>query len=236
MADTNGGSNGNPGGGKQSGLSWSQPLMPSQNNQATAPKPASAAGAQTQKPSTMQPIKAYSAPAQKTTMQSGGTSRIVGGFIGGLIIGALITTIWFTSAGSAAAPINTSDMTGAASSTDSSIAPGDMMLPSTALSIATPQGAGSQVVVDSATVSAPTWLVVYETANGQPVRILGASMIFPENNGKGATVPLLRATQPGETYVVGERLDDGDHKLSLTLDKPVSDSSGNALWSSFTTR
>lgn len=92
-----------------------------------------------------------------------------------------------------------------------------------------------QVSVTSATVSTPTWLVVYESSNGQPVRILGAAMFFPENNGKGGTIPLLRATQPGQTYVVGERTDNGDHMLSLTADAPVADSSGNAMWSSFKT-
>ena len=93
-----------------------------------------------------------------------------------------------------------------------------------------------QVVINSATVSAPTWLVVYESSNGQPTRILGASIFFPENNGKGSSIPLLRATQSGQTYIVGERVDDGDHKLSLTLDQSVTDSSGNPVWSTFATR
>ncbi|HVV39210.1 MAG TPA: hypothetical protein VHD31_02690 [Candidatus Paceibacterota bacterium] len=226
---------------KQSGLSWSQPAASTQ----TQSKPASAPSGFTTTPASVRPTAAPAQPMKSSTgvtssMPSAqhSTSRVVGGFIAGLIIGALITTIWFTSAGSSTSDTSdtatTTPSTSSSSQPSGSVATGNSMLPSGSLSVAT-QAAGMQVVVTSATVSVPTWLVVYESSNGQPVRILGASMFFPENNGKGITIPLLRATQAAQTYILGERVDDGDHMLSLTLDKPVTDASGSALWSSFKT-
>ena len=249
MADTNSGPGGSFSGDtnkKQSGLSWSQPPMPNQSAQSkpmSSPSGLGATPTAMQKPVTpVQPMKS-STPMRTSQPHSGSGGKIVGGFIAGLVIGALITTIWFTSAGSTAATTSNTSTTTAVTDTTGTqttagnTATGASMLPSSSLSVASPQDAGMQVVVNSATVSVPTWLLVYDSSsNGQPVRILGASMFFPENNGKGTSIPLLRATQSGQTYTIGERIDDGDHKLSFTLDKLVVDSSGNAMRSTFTTR
>ena len=49
------------------------------------------------------------------------------------------------------------------------------------------------------------------------------------------SVPLLRATVSGQTYLVGESIDNGDHVFSLTADKPVEDSSGKPVLTEFKT-
>lgn len=99
------------------------------------------------------------------------------------------------------------------------------------LSVA-PQPAGMEVSA-TADVSAPTWVVVYESRNGQISNILGAALFFPgQASGK---VELLRGTMPNQTYFVGEARDDGDHKFSLVKDNPVLDADGNPLLVQFQT-
>jgi hypothetical protein len=92
------------------------------------------------------------------------------------------------------------------------------------------------VVITSANVTAPTWVVVYELAGNKPARALGATLFFPEYNGKGGVVSLLRATQPGTTYFVGQATDDGDHIFTLHKDKDVTDISGNLAGVTFKTK
>jgi hypothetical protein len=98
------------------------------------------------------------------------------------------------------------------------------------------QAAGSQVMVTDATVSVPTWLVVYELANGVPVRALGATMFFPEYNGKGGIISLVRPTEPNTSYFVGQSLDTGDHTFTLHKNREVTDSNGKMVGTTFKTQ
>jgi hypothetical protein len=104
------------------------------------------------------------------------------------------------------------------------------------LSVASPQDAGMDVVIASTTVTVPTWMVVYELAGNKPARALGATLFFPEYNGKGGVVSLLRATQPGATYFIGQATDDGDHVFTLHGDKDVLDAGGNLAGVTFKTK
>lgn len=106
-----------------------------------------------------------------------------------------------------------------------------------ALSISSPQDAGLNVAVSHVRVSSPTWVVIYEDQNGNPGNVLGASLFFPASEGgaESGVVPLLRGTLPGQTYLAGEALDDGDHKFSLDTDKPVRDDKGNPVLVEFKT-
>src|SRR3989344_3522676 len=99
------------------------------------------------------------------------------------------------------------------------------------LVVVTPQRAGLSVQVESAAVSAPTWIVVYENRNGEPGNALGATLFFPEGRALGVT--LLRATVPGQTYLVEKRLDDGDRRFSLSKDAPINES-GTPKFTQFT--
>lgn len=104
------------------------------------------------------------------------------------------------------------------------------------LTIPSPQDAGAEVSVSSATVSEPTWLVVYELNNGALVRALGATLFFPENNGKGGTISLLRATQPNTAYFVGQSLDNGSHTFAIHVNKDVLDATGAIAGVTFKTK
>lgn len=99
-----------------------------------------------------------------------------------------------------------------------------------------PQDAGLEVAISSATVSVPTWVVVYESVNGEPGRALGATLFFPATNGKSGTVSLLRATEPGQSYLIGENTDSGDRVFALHGDEPVVDLAGQPVWYTFTTK
>jgi hypothetical protein len=98
------------------------------------------------------------------------------------------------------------------------------------LTVPTPQTAGASVTVSNIIVSNPTWVVVYEDNNGKPGNALGAALfISGRTNG---TVDLLRNTIAGETYLVTEAQDSGNHMFSLQ-DAPVLDQNGNQVWVEF---
>ena len=102
-----------------------------------------------------------------------------------------------------------------------------------ALIIASPQDAGMEVAVSHITVPVPTWVVIYENHNGQPGNALGASLFSSDKT--SGVVDLLRGTLPGQTYIVGEARDDGDHVFSLQKDQAVLNAQGSPVWVSFKT-
>ncbi|MDP4020887.1 MAG: hypothetical protein Q8P58_02510, partial [Candidatus Adlerbacteria bacterium] len=103
-----------------------------------------------------------------------------------------------------------------------------------ALVVPSPQNAGLSVMVSSATVTSPTWVVVYESKNGVRGNALGAALFFPQDGDK--TINLLRATTAGQTYFVGRHVDNGDKQFSLTLDKPVVNAAGSPVYVEFRAR
>ena len=176
----------------------------------------------------------------------GGLARTVGSFVAGVVVGALMVWGWNGIGGSntVATPTKnattTDSMGGATMTTGGSAIAGGT---TTVAPVVTntndievgSQDAGTQVLVTDATVNVPTWIVVYELAQGKPVRALGAAMFFPQYNGKGGIIPLARATQPHTTYFVGQSLDSGDHSFTLHVNKEVLDSSGKMIGTTFTT-
>ncbi len=243
MQATNPGSGSNQGGSKSGGLSWSTPpaataaggAKPIQSPLPTA-KPA---GATTQ--------TSTQVSRTRTQSESGITMGTIGIFIAGVIVGALIMWGWNTfNPNTSLTPsgTNTNNSGAAASGNSSAIGTaGGAVIPSTPATTAannftvpTPQDAGMEVVISGATVTAPTWLVVYEVYQGKPFRALGATMFFPENNGKGGTVSLSRATTPNTTYFVGQSLDQGDHTFTPHVNKEVLDATGNMAGVTFQTK
>lgn len=103
---------------------------------------------------------------------------------------------------------------------------------SSLLTVASPQKAGTQVAVSGVTVSTPVWVVVYESREGKPGNVLGASLFFPGT--PSGTVELLRGTIAGQSYFVTERKDNGDRKFSLTADSLVLGTDGQPMWATFT--
>ena len=57
-----------------------------------------------------------------------------------------------------------------------------------------------------------------------------------EGTAQNGTVQLLRATLPGQNYLAGESIDDGDKIFSLLNDKPVHDVQGNQVLVQFSTQ
>ena len=132
-------------------------------------------------------------------------------FVAGAILGALLLTAWFYSS-----PVS-SDGSGtptAQATATSSIPAGT---PSGVVAISN-QSAGATVTVDSVTVPPPgVWVAVREVLNGNQLgNVLGAARVGgPRTN---ITVPLLRATIPGETYAVELYRDNGDNAFDLSTD------------------
>lgn len=103
------------------------------------------------------------------------------------------------------------------------------------LTIPSPQSAGLYVEVSRATVTEPTWVVIYEDRGGVPGNALGAALFFPTSQGgeTSGTVELLRGTLIGHSYFAGESLDDGDKMFSNTTDKPIRNEKGNPIMVEF---
>ncbi len=102
------------------------------------------------------------------------------------------------------------------------------------LVIPTPQSAGLEVTVSHMVVSVPTWVVIYEDHNGQPGNVLGAGLFVAGR--ESGVVELLRGTLPGQTYLVGESRDDGDHMYSAQNDPAIRDANGDPMLTQFQTK
>ena len=96
------------------------------------------------------------------------------------------------------------------------------------------QDAGNQVLVEGLTLSDPTWILVYESRDGNPGNILGAGLFFKGDT--TATVHLLRSTTPGHTYFASAAVDNGDKLFAKADEKFVPDNSGAQMWIKFQTR
>lgn len=212
----------------QPGLSWTQPA----SGGAPAGQKQNASSAQQPKP-VQSSVSAVSAQGSKP-------SRRIGLIAGGIILATIVLGILLTGGSDdapaakepgnvASAPAESPANAGGVESAAISANAGDVAVPDG-------QAAGLTVAVTSATVSAPTWLVVYESNGSQPGRALGATLFFPANNGKPGTISLLRATQSGQTYLIGKNLDGGDKVFSLYGDEKVVGTDGKPVWYTFTTR
>lgn len=172
----------------------------------------------------------------KTAQPKASMNKMIGIFIGSVALLALVIAgvIWLGNRN----PQPTSEQTGAAQtgipSEQESPSSSGTAVSANGLSIPSPQAAGLQIAVASASVTSPTWVVIYENHNGQPGNALGAALFTPER--RSGTIDLLRGTLPGQTYFAGEARDDGDHIFSLQRDPAVRDADGNPIWIEFQTR
>jgi len=122
-------------------------------------------------------------------------------FVAGVIFGVLLAGAWLFRGGSAFAPI--APFSPLATSTRSSLPTG-----SGAVSVAN-QLAGDTVIVESVTVPPPgVWLAVREMNGSDLGNVLGAARASgPRSN---VSVPLLRATEPNNSYAVQLYRDDNN--------------------------
>ena len=105
---------------------------------------------------------------------------------------------------------------------------------SASLDVKAMQDAGDQVAFTNLNISQPTWVMVYESTDGQPGRILGAQLFFKGDT--SGTVHLLRPTIAGQTYYVGAAVDNGDKTFAKADEKYVLDANGKQMWIKFQTK
>jgi hypothetical protein len=236
----------NPGqqnqGSKQGGLSWSTPSSSQGSQNTNAQTSPLLGGAKPVAPVVSKPASLPSNTRARAT-ENNNSMRSVWIFIAGLVVGMILIWSWdavMTSntpvENGTQNPANTTGSTGNTTTIGGTGA--QTTAPGTVLSedvVVLGQDAGNAVVVKDASVAGPTWLVVYELFNGKPIRALGATMFFPEYNGKGGVISLLRATQPNTTYFVGQSMDSGNHTFTPHVNKEVLDSSGRMVGTTFKT-
>jgi len=227
MAEQNSGNQGSQNNSKQSGLSWSQPggaAKPAQTGPASAPKSS--------------PLLKPATPAPAA--QSGNSRKTFLLLAGGVVVGGLLAWSWFSvmPAGTVTegeGTLATGEEAGAnGASTGGTVALPGTVIGNEALTVTTPQDAGLSVMVSEASVTVPTWVVVYESSNGVRGNALGAALFFPGGGAK--TINLLRATTEGRVYLVGRHVDNGDKQFSLTNDQPAVNAAGNPVYVEFRTR
>lgn len=209
------------GGQKQSGLSWSQPST-QQSGTVNAAALSDSKNSDKSFTSTTTPVR----PASMNT--AGNTPRMAGTFIGGMVVGGLLAWALMSIqadpsgiGGSATTTPRTGEATTGGVNTG-------LNQSGMQLSVQT-QNAGREVSVAGVSVTKPTWVVVYDSTNGQPGKALGAKMFFPENNGKAATIRLQRSTIAGQSYLIGGRVDNGDRTFNGATDTALLNTAGNRI-------
>ncbi len=96
------------------------------------------------------------------------------------------------------------------------------------------QKAGTEVKVDTITVSKPSWVAIVDVyEDGSTGYILGAKLFDVGTN--AGVVELLRGTLSGKTYAAVIREDNGDESFDPKMDLPLKDSSGNIVLTKFKT-
>lgn len=199
-------------------LSWSTPAQSAQPSSsaksvATVIKEAKSAASGAQKPG-----------SKKLMMIFGGSIILLVLVIGGIVI--------MNRKG--VAPISTALTQEQTPSTNGESAASGATVSNGTLTLPNDQAAGLEIAITNASVSVPTWVVIYENHNGQPGNALGAALFTPER--QSGTVELLRGTLPGQTYFAGLSRDDGDHIFSLQRDPAVRDENGDPVMLQFQTR
>ena len=212
-----GNQNNGQGGEKKAQLSWSQPITTSPSNQ----KPVE------QKNIQKTPVM----PPKPSAIDTPNKTNTFKNVVITVVVIAAIAAVWAVIAsnkntGTSQAGTN-NIMATSTTGNMSSMADGSFSIPS-------PQDAGLQVAVSKVIVTVPTWVVIYESSNGQPGNVLGAAL-FVDGRTSGP-VDLLRGTMSGQSYFVGESRDDGDHMYSMKNDMPVLDADGNPIMLKFQTK
>jgi len=245
------GGNGNQGGQQRNG---GQPFDQSHHEQKpqtgawTQPpvqKPLTSSWSQPQKPAA--PMASLSKPAGKETVKEAerkGTSpaRM---FIIGLVIGWLLTWMWFDLRGPRKANPTPTGTDSASLSTDQTASSASALTKTLANNAAAPtpltsndtivipptQDVGTTVTVSSISTKDPVWAVVYEDAGGKAGNSLGAARFTPDRS--NGTIELLRSTLPGLTYFVGLVADTADHTFDRHANAVLVDQNGDQILTQF---
>jgi hypothetical protein len=151
----------------------------------------------------------------------------MGSFVGGFMLGALFVGSWFFGSDSLLMSFTQSAHS---SSATSKVSPPDE---SGAISV-TNQPAGLSVTIESVTVPPPgVWIAVREMNGTDLGNVLGAVRVNGPRS--SVSVPLLRATEPGLSYVVELYRADSDIFDLATNSVYVDFASGAPVIEHFTT-
>lgn len=129
-------------------------------------------------------------------------------FVGGIIVGVLLSGAWFAS--------STGDLTSlenALNLSTSTPSRAEADAQSSLISVKD-QPSGDSVMVSSITASTPVWVAVREMNGHTLGNVLGAAKIGGSRT--DVSVPLLRATVPGQQYAIELYRDDGDGAFDPT--------------------
>lgn len=129
-------------------------------------------------------------------------------FVAGFMLGALCIGVWLSGSNSPLIPFF--------SQTPSVTSTPKVLPESGAISVAD-QGAGTEVTIESVTVSPPgVWVAIREVNGNELGNVLGAVRVNgPQSN---ITIPLLRSTVPGLSYAAELYRDDGNGAFNLVTD------------------
>jgi hypothetical protein len=148
-------------------------------------------------------------------------------FTGGIVLGVLLATAWYLG-GLTPAPVSpTADTANASTTAEHADSSGTVSV--------SDQSAGSSVSIASLTVPPPgVWVAVREVSAGALGNVLGA--VRAGGPRMDFSVPLLRATEPGQTYAVELYRNNGDGVFDLSTDSVYVDfDTGSRVVAYFTT-
>lgn len=207
---------------KEPGLSWSTP-------KSDTPAPAAA-------PAADPPAATLGFPSSKKPIQTQ-APVYASLLVAGIIIGVLLATAWSSDTDARDGGAGSVSSTSTTKVLDPAPAPAAPIVAATPTDpplVVLDQPAGASVSINRLNLAQATWVVVYVSREGKPGNALGARLYFPAD--KQGSIGLLRNTEPGQRYIVGLSVDNGDHIFSLSKDKPLADADGGPLWATFTAR
>jgi len=165
-------------------------------------------------------------------MDTKNTWYLVAGLVIGFIIGALAVDKGIILQKQAVLDENGDVATTTVDGTSSEVKTSGIVLAGKNALDVSDQPAGQSVSMALTVLNEQGWVAIHEDTNGEPGRILGATLVFAgERN--NVVVDLLRATKKGQTYYAMLHNDDGDKSFDIAKDLPIKDSTGNVIMMKF---
>lgn len=95
------------------------------------------------------------------------------------------------------------------------------------------QRPGSTATVSSVMVEDRGFVVVHESVNGAPGKVLGSSSLLVAGQTLNVSLPLTEALKDGQKYIAMVHIDNGDGVFSEATDPAAKDSMGNIIMMEF---
>ena len=95
------------------------------------------------------------------------------------------------------------------------------------------QKAGSTATISFAALKDSGFVVIHESNNGVPGKVIGSSALLPPGQSNNVPISLSSPLVAGKKYIAMLHLDDGNGVLSETDDAPAKDKDGNVVMMEF---